>query len=34
MIEAFVGEAVEGIANGAVREALMQTVSGWLAARG
>lgn len=34
MIEAFVGEAVEGIANGAVREALMQTASGWLAARG
>ncbi|GIK78954.1 MAG: Fe-S cluster assembly protein SufD [Pseudorhodoplanes sp.] len=34
MIEAFVGEAADGVANEVVREALMLMASGWLAARG
>jgi Fe-S cluster assembly protein SufD len=34
LIQAFIGEAVETIANEAVREALMSEVERWLAARG
>jgi Fe-S cluster assembly protein SufD len=33
LIQAFVGEAVEGIEHAGLREALMETVAGWLAAR-
>jgi Fe-S cluster assembly protein SufD len=34
LIQAFVGEAIEGIEHAGVREALMEHVVGWLAARG
>ncbi len=34
MIQAFVGEAVEGIAHEGIREALMEQARAWLAARG
>ena len=34
LIQAFVGEAVEGIEHAGLREALMDAVAGWLAARG
>jgi Fe-S cluster assembly protein SufD len=33
MIQAFIGEAVEGIAHESVREALMKRTVEWLAAR-
>ena len=33
MIQAFVGEAVEGIEHAGLREAIMEAVSAWLAAR-
>jgi Fe-S cluster assembly protein SufD len=33
LIQAFIGEAVEGIEHAGLREALMEAVSGWLAAR-
>ena len=33
LIQAFVGEAIEGIEHAGLREALMEAVSGWLAAR-
>jgi Fe-S cluster assembly protein SufD len=33
LIQAFVGEAIEGIEHAGLREALTETVSGWLAAR-
>jgi len=33
MIQAFVGEAVEGIEHAGLREAIMESVSAWLAAR-
>jgi Fe-S cluster assembly protein SufD len=33
MIQAFIGEAVEGVADEAVREALMQAVRDWLQTR-
>jgi Fe-S cluster assembly protein SufD len=34
LIRAFVGDAIEGIEHAGLREALMEAVSGWLAARG
>jgi Fe-S cluster assembly protein SufD len=34
LIQAFVGEAIEGIEHAGLREALVEAVSGWLAARG
>jgi len=34
LIQAFVGEAVEGIEHAGLREALMDAAAGWLAARG
>jgi Fe-S cluster assembly protein SufD len=34
LIQAFVGEAVEGIEHAGLREALMENVAAWLAARG
>ena len=33
MVQAFIGEAVEGVADEAIREALMQAVREWLKAR-
>jgi len=33
LIQAFVGEAIEGIEHAGLREALMDNVAGWLAAR-
>jgi Fe-S cluster assembly protein SufD len=34
LIQAFVGEAIEGIEHAGLREALVEAVSGWLAVRG
>jgi Fe-S cluster assembly protein SufD len=34
LIQAFVGDAIEGIEHAGLREALIEAVSGWLAARG
>jgi len=34
LIQAFVGDAIEGIEHAGLREALVEAVSGWLAARG
>jgi Fe-S cluster assembly protein SufD len=34
LIEAFIGEAVEGIEHAGLRDALMDQVGAWLAARG
>jgi len=34
LIQAFVGEAVDGIAHAGLREVLMGRVEGWLEARG
>jgi Fe-S cluster assembly protein SufD len=34
LIRAFVGDAIEGIEHAGLREAMMEAVSGWLAARG
>jgi Fe-S cluster assembly protein SufD len=34
LIQAFIGEAIEGIEHAGLREALMETAGAWLAARG
>jgi Fe-S cluster assembly protein SufD len=34
LIQAFLGEAIEGIEHAGLREALIESVAGWLKARG
>jgi Fe-S cluster assembly protein SufD len=34
LIQAFLGEAIEGIEDAGLRESLMESVAAWLAARG